>query len=93
MKHSPLVRALVVLATAALVQLPSSAHACSVCMGDVNSKTAPAINAAIFLMLGFIGSMLAIAAGFGIYLMKRADAPLPPHAGLPSDIYSPEDHS
>lgn len=93
MKHSPLARALVVLAAAVLVQLPSSAHACSVCMGDVNSKTAPAINAAIFLMLGCIGLMLASAAGFGIYLMKRANAPLPPHAGLTSDINPPEDHS
>ena len=51
-------------------------------MGDVNSKIAPAINDAIFLMLGCIGFMLASFAGFAIYLMKRSSAPLPPHAEL-----------
>ena len=93
MKHSPLVRALVVFATAALAHLPSTASACAVCMGDVNSKTAPAINAAIFLMLGCIGFMLASATAFGIYLMKRANAPLPPHTGLTSAINPSEDPS
>jgi hypothetical protein len=93
MKHSPLARALAVLATAVLAHLPSTAGACTVCMGDVNSKMAPAMNAAIFLMLGCIGFMLASAAAFGIYLMKRASAPLPPHAGLTSVINSSEDPS
>ena len=93
MKHSPLARALAVIATAVLVHLPSTAGACSVCMGDVNSKTAPAMNAAIFLMLGVIGSMLASAAGFGIYLMKRSNMPLPPNAGPTATINPPEGHS
>ena len=41
-------------------------------MGDLNSKTAGAINDAIFLMLGCIGLVLGSLAGFAIYLMKRA---------------------
>ena len=79
MKRSALSRALVLICGAALTHFPASAVACTACMGDVNSKMAPAMNAAIFLMLGFIGSMLAGAAGFGFYLMKRANAPVPPH--------------
>ena len=91
MKPSPLVRVLALLVAAALVHLPSTAGACAVCMGDVNSKTAPAMNAAIFLMLGVIGSMLACAAAFGIYLMKRASATLPPGAELTSAAHTPGD--
>jgi hypothetical protein len=93
MKHSPLARALAVTVAAALFHLPSTTKACAVCMGDVNSKTAPAMNAAIFLMLGVIGSMLASAAAFGIYLMKRGSLPLPPSAGSTATTNSPEDHS
>ena len=85
MKSSPLSRLLAVIVAALLLHLPATASACTVCMGDVNSKTAPAINAAIFLMLGCIGAMLAAAAAFGFYLMKRANAPLPPHAEFPED--------
>lgn len=76
---------------AAMIWLPSAASACTVCMGDVNSKTGPAINAAIFLMLGCIGTMLASLAVFGIYLMKRANAVTPPHAELAQMIDESED--
>ena len=93
MKHFPLARVLAVISAAALVHLPSTASACAACMGDVNSKTAPAMNAAIFLMLGVIGSMLTSAAAFGIYLMKRASAPLPPKTGPSSTTNPPEDLS
>lgn len=75
MKRHPLARALAVVFSAALIHLPPTTAACTVCMGDVNSKGAGAMNAAIFVMLGCIGSMLAAAAAFGIYLMKRAGAP------------------
>lgn len=68
------------LLAAVLVTLPETLHACTICMGDVNSKAGPAINGAIFLMLGCIGCMLSAAAGFGLYLFKRASGPLPPHA-------------
>lgn len=87
----PLSRVLSMISVLALIWLPSSASACSVCMGDVNSKTAPAINAAIFLMLGVIGSMLAAAAAFGVYLMKRANNPLPSHAEFADMMNSQED--
>ena len=93
MKTATLSRALVAIAAVSLAHLPVTASACAVCMGDVNSKTAPAMNAAIFLMLGFIGAMLASAAAFGFYLVKRANTPLPPHSEFASMTDSPEDPS
>ena len=63
-----------------LAQLPATASACAACMGDPNSKSAGAINGAVFLLLGCIGGVLALLVAFGIVLMKRAAAPLPPHA-------------
>jgi len=56
----------------ALLYLPSTASACSACMGDPNSKSAGAINNAIFFLLGCIGLVLGSLAAFAIYLMKRA---------------------
>lgn len=79
MKTASLHRAWVAIVATSLAHLPATASACTACMGDANSKIAPAINAAIFLMLGFIGTMLACAAAFGFHLMKRANNPLPPH--------------
>ncbi len=93
MKHSTLSRAAAVIFAVTLTHLPATARACAACMGDVNSKTAPAINAAIFLMLGCIGFMLASLGGFAFYLARRAGAPLPPHAEFASTINPPEDHS
>lgn len=55
-----------------LVNLPASALACTACMGDPNSKTAGAINAAIFLMLAFVALMLGSLATFAWYLMRRS---------------------
>ena len=75
-------RLLVPAAVFALAQLPSTAAACAVCMGDPNSKIGGASNAAVFLLLGFIGTVLALLVAFGVTLMKRANAPLPPHAGF-----------
>ena len=66
----------------ALTLLPSAADACAVCTGGDDSKVGPAINAAIFLLLGCIGGVLGGLVGFGFYLMKRAGAPLPPVAEL-----------
>jgi hypothetical protein len=69
-----------------LAHLPATASACSVCMGDANSNTGTATNAAIFLMLGCIGGVLSLLVTFGIVLMKRASAPLPPHQDLASSV-------
>jgi hypothetical protein len=75
------------------VSLPTAAQACTVCMGDPNSKTAGAINAAIFLMIGFIGAMLASLGGFAFYLSRRAASPMPPHTELDQAINDPDDLS
>lgn len=64
---------------ASFVLSPGMASACSVCMG-ANSKTGPAINAAIFLMLGFLFMVLGSVGAFIYNLAKRARSPLPPHA-------------
>ena len=68
------------------VILHGTASACTVCMGDPNSTAAGATNSAIFLMLGIIGSMLAATGGFGFYLYKRANTPLPPHIELVEEM-------
>ena len=66
-------------AAVALAIVPPTASACTVCMGDTESNTAGAMNAAIFVMLGCIFSMLGLLAAFGIHLARRANTPLPPH--------------
>ena len=58
---------------------PQPLLACAVCMGSADSPVAPAINAAIFLLMGFVGSMLAGVAAFGFYLFRRSKMPHPPH--------------
>jgi len=64
---------------------PDAAHACAACMGDVNSKTAGAMNAAIFLMIGVIGTMLASLMAFAFYLWRRAAVPPSAPAGIPTN--------
>ena len=90
MKSLSLPRALAAFAVTAILSFPATAGACSICMGDVNSRSAPAMNDAIFLMLGCIGFMLSCLAAFGFYLFKRANAPLPPHATLGETMNSSE---
>lgn len=86
MKTPRLKRNLALLFSVVLAQLPATASACSVCMGDPNSKTAGAANGAIFLMLGFIGAMLAGVGAFAFNLMRRAGAPVPPHVAVAEEI-------
>lgn len=66
----------------AAMLLPRTSSACAVCMGASGTSVTPAINAAIFLLMGFIGAMLAGVCGFAFYLFKRASKPLPPHAEI-----------
>jgi hypothetical protein len=61
-----------------------SANACTVCMGDPGSREAGAMNAAIFLMLAFIGGVLGLAVAFGVYLHRKSVAPLEPHVAFVS---------
>ena len=57
-----------------------SAQACGVCMGQTDgSQVGGAINGAIFVMLGFLGVMLAGIGGVAFSLWRRAKNPLPPH--------------
>jgi hypothetical protein len=86
MKSMRFIRSAAVLAALTLASLPSAAEACAVCMGDPASKTAGALNNAIFLMLGFIGLMLACVGAFIFNLMQRAKAPVPPHQELAKSI-------
>jgi len=75
---------------ALLALLPAAASACSVCMG-ATSRTGPAINGAIFLMLGFVGAILTGLGAFAYNLAKRARSPLPPHAELSQSMTGQED--
>jgi hypothetical protein len=80
MTRSACSRFLALALAAVLAQMPATASACAACMGDPNSKSAGAINDAIFLLLGCIVGVLGLLVAFAISLMKRAAAPLPPHA-------------
>jgi hypothetical protein len=75
-------RLIVLLAASTTVLVPQTSSACAVCMGGANSPIAPAMNAAIFLLMGFIGMMLAGIGGFAFYLFKRSKKLLPPHEEL-----------
>jgi|GEM_PF-312182 len=66
----------------AVAALPTTASACSACMGDPNTKTAGAINGAIYIMLGFVAMMLSSLGAFAFYLFRRAQMPVPPHVEL-----------
>ena len=75
-----------------LAGLPNHAWACTVCMGADND-VGEAVNGAIFLMLGCIGTMLAGLMGFAFYLMKRANAPLSSNLGVAHMATDPEGQS
>lgn len=89
-KHIPQMLGLLAIAVAAL---PRTSSACAVCMGASDSAVAPAMNAAIFLMLGFLGMMFAGVGGFVLYLYKRAKQPPAPHEELTQMIYQEGLHS
>ena len=66
--------------TFALLAAPAAARACDACMGAKDPTIRPAVNGAIFFMLGTV-AMMATGVGFFMrYLAKRAKMPLPPHA-------------
>jgi hypothetical protein len=90
MKLFSLSSLLAAVVAAVFAGLPATAGACSICMGDVNSRTAPATNDAIFLMLGCIGLMLTCLGAFAFHLFKRSRAPLPPHVEVAQAMTSAE---
>ena len=72
MTRSAITRLFALALGVALAQMPATASACAACMGDPNSKSAGAINAAIFVLLGCIGGVLGLLVAFGISLNKRS---------------------
>ena len=50
----------------------ASSEACSVCYGDPGSPQANAMRMGIFVLLGFIGSVLAGFGGLFLYWMSRS---------------------
>jgi hypothetical protein len=75
------VRRLIMLGMAlGLAGMPTAALACDACMGGKDPTIRPAVNGAIFFMLGTVGMMGTGVGFFMRYLSKRAKMPLPPHA-------------
>ena len=70
------------LAALALGAMPLAARACDQCMGGKDPNIRPAINGAIFFMLGMVALMTTGIGFFMRYLAKRANAPLAPHQEL-----------
>ena len=91
MKSSFFVRIFLFASGALAGILPVTASACSVCMGNPKTKTAGAINGSIFLMLGFVALMLGGLGAFIYHLVKRANAPLPPHAEITATMPAEDD--
>jgi len=51
-------------------------------MGGDDTQIGPAMNGAIFLLMGCIGGVLGLLVAFAVTLMKRANALLPPEANF-----------
>lgn len=70
---------LAALLAVALAGAPSSAGACTVCMGDPGSNIASAANAAIFLMLGMLALVFAMLGYLAYTLHRHSKLPPPAH--------------
>jgi hypothetical protein len=91
MKSSSLIsRALTLAAGFALCGV-NSAHACLTCMG-ADSTTGPALNGAIFFMLGVLGTVFAGIGAVAFSFWRRARSPLPPHAEFTHSISADGEH-
>jgi hypothetical protein len=60
------------LALVSLAASAATADACSVCFGDPSSSQSQAMRMGIFVLLGFIGSVLSCFAGLFLYWMSRS---------------------
>jgi len=78
------------LAVCALAAMPAMARACDQCMGGKDPNIRPAVNGAIFFMLGMVGVMATGVGFFMRYLAKRAHAPMAPHLELVQMMTMPE---
>jgi len=77
-------------AAMALAAMPCAARACDACMGGKDPNIRPAINGAIFFMLGMVTLMSAGVGFFMRYLAMRANVPLAPHEELVQMMTMPE---
>ena len=74
-----------------LAALPHVAQACDACTGGKDPNIRPAINGAIFFMLGMVGLMASGLGLFVTYLVRRAKAAMPPHEELARMMSLPEE--
>jgi hypothetical protein len=65
-------RVLLSVSAAWLLSGAVTAEACSVCFGDPSTPQSQAMRVGIFVLLGFIGSVLAGFAGLFLYWMSRS---------------------
>ncbi len=72
----PIFRRLLAASVVAIASAPSAVQACAVCFG-APEKVGNAMNAAIFVMLGCIGSMLALVGGVAFHISRRPPGPPP----------------
>jgi len=77
-------------AALALAAMPAAAQACDQCMGGKDPTIRPAVNGAIFFMLGLVAMMASGVGLFMRYLAKRAKAQPEPHVELLRMITMPE---
>ena len=64
----------VLLGVAFVLVSETPALACSACFGQSDSSMARSLNASIFTLMGVIGTVLAGAASFFVFLARRAGA-------------------
>ena len=56
--------------------IAQAGYGCAACFGDKDSPMTHGMNAGIFVLLGFIGLLLASFAAFFVYLWWRAKHPI-----------------
>jgi len=74
----------------ALAAMPCAARACDACMGGKDPNIRPAVNGAIFFMLGLVAMMAGLVGLFMRYLVKRGRMPVAAHDELIQMITIPE---
>ena len=78
MNRARCIRLLLSCATAILVALPGTAHACAACFGQSDSPLAKGMNMGILSLLAVVTFVLGGFAAFFIFLVKRSSlTPMP----------------
>ena len=68
------IQAIVLTIIAAALASPTGAFACAACFGKSDSTMAKSVNAAIFILMGVIITVLIGAASFFVFLSRRSAA-------------------